>query len=300
MDARDPGPNGTPLPIVFTCFRANPSMCSTYSQIEDMNLISEIEITFPALPYGRSDIPLTVPFTVPLLGQTAPASPVTVDSYSSVSGTQWSQSLAGPGPHSAHWNPAASPQLNPTGQGSRAIYQKTGLSLNLTGLGALTVFAGFGSTNFFATWNKPGGPVEFAFTLTDDNHGIILSFSRTQNVRGSNNSANPVFTKIRATIPSTTPAALAFNFANVVGYTITASNRAAGDLPWTDFYLDSLTAVPVTVNTGNPANGFVYDLAGLLGTARSSASWQFQQQGALVAASQMWSNATTNFWTNNT
>ena len=46
-----------------------------------------LDLTFPALPYGRSDVPTSIPVLDPLPGDSGPPSAVVLDTYSSVSGT---------------------------------------------------------------------------------------------------------------------------------------------------------------------------------------------------------------------
>jgi hypothetical protein len=118
------------LPLVFDCYRAGP-MNVTYATLHERQLVAQVSITCSAAPYGRSDTPVSVQFQSPLAGMSAPPSPVTIDAFGSVSGTQWSASAAGPTGSSAYWNPAASPASNPAGLGMQAAYAKTGLSLNL-------------------------------------------------------------------------------------------------------------------------------------------------------------------------
>jgi hypothetical protein len=109
--------NTTPLPLLFDCFRAQPTIVSWgafYNKIPYGILV----LTFPALPYGRTDLPVTVDFPTPLAGRVAPPSPLAIDSYSSVTGNnQWSASAQSPvvGGDSAYWDPSASPADNPSG-----------------------------------------------------------------------------------------------------------------------------------------------------------------------------------------
>jgi hypothetical protein len=263
--------SSTSMPMLLDCFRAQPATVR-YGGPDGFSRYpyALLDLTFSALPFGRSDLPVVADFQAPIAGKSAPASPVTVDAWGSVSGAHWTASAIGPGGASAHWSTGTS------GVGSAATYTATGLSLNLTGLSALTVWAGFGSTGFFADWaQKQAGPVTFAFTLTDGTHSA--SFAVTRRAKASNNSAVPVFAKVRAPLPSGS-ALGSLNLAAVTGYTVKVTSRAAGDLPFTDLYLSQLLAVPVTNPASSaPAAGAVYDMAGILGTARTPVSLQFQQ-----------------------
>lgn len=121
---------GSSLPLIFDCYRAGPAQV-TYATLHERQLVAQVVLTFPAAPYGRSDTPVSVSFISPLAGLPAPPSPVTVDDFTTVSGTQWAASAAGPTGSSAFWNPAAGPANNPSGKGMTAVYSSTGLSLNL-------------------------------------------------------------------------------------------------------------------------------------------------------------------------
>ena len=276
--------DGNTLPVVFDCYRAQAAV--TYDLDIEQQLICWVDLTFPAAPFGRSDVPVTVEFPSPLTGHTAPAAPVNIDLFGSVSGSQWTQSTVGPGPHSARWNPASAPANNPTGVGLTASYTKSGLSLNLTGLSAVTFWAGFGSTSYFHNWCRLGGAVTFTLTLTDSG-ARTLSFHRVQKaVKGSNAGGSPLWTKIRMVLP----ASATFDFAHVSAYTLTARNTSA-DMRYSDFWVDSVIAVPAASGLLSPVRGWVYDLAGIIGTARAPASWQFQSAMSPVLVTKVFSDA---------
>ena len=261
-----------PLPLLFDCFRAHAAVWQ-WGGIDSLDRfpIGLMTISFEALPYGRSDVPVVVDFPAALAGKSAPPAAVVIDAYTSVSGTNWTTSTVGPTGNSAYWSP---PGGNPTGAGISAALTVTGLSLNITGLPALTVHAGFGSSAYYPHWARLGGRVTFAFTLTD-NASHVLKFSRTVKVTGSNLVQGPVFTKVRVPVPSSA----VFSFANLTGYTVTVTNRGTNDLQYTVCYLAGLTAVPPPSAVATPAQGVVYDLAGIVGTARAPVSLQLQQAG---------------------
>ena len=164
------------------------------------------------------------------------------------------------------------------GAGMTPVYTVTGLALNLTGLSALTFWAGFGSTFYYHSWARLGGRVTFAFTLTD-NAGKTLSFSATAKCNGGNSAANPVFQKIRVAIPQAGSPATAFNYANVAGYSVTVTNRSTADLRYTQCWISQLIAVPPPVAVAQPTAGAVYDMCMLPGTARAPVSLQLQLPG---------------------
>src|SRR5258708_7250846 len=130
---RDPG-TGPALPLLFDAFRAHASTW-TWGGVDQLGRfpIGILTITFDALPYGRTDVPVVVDFPSPLSGRTAPPPAITVDSFSSVSGAQWAASAQSPvaGGQSAFWDPGISPGNNPQGTGLAATYSKSGLALNL-------------------------------------------------------------------------------------------------------------------------------------------------------------------------
>lgn len=131
---RDPG-TGTAYPLLFDCFRAHATVVA-WGNVDQLNRfpIGLLTLTFEALPYGRSDLPVVVDFPLALAGRNAPPPPVNVDTFASVSGTQWAANLQSPvaGGQSAFWDPSASPANNPDGHGLGAVYTKTGLAVNMS------------------------------------------------------------------------------------------------------------------------------------------------------------------------
>jgi hypothetical protein len=417
------------LPLVLDCFRAT-AVVVDYSIVRDKALVSTVQVTCGASPFGRSDQPQVVDFQAALAGKSPPPAYVTLDDFASVSGSGWSGSLTGPGPQSAHWSPAgtgigyapaltrtvpqplnanwdfetgtapwtaigsstlsqsaawafsgshcasfhgdggtanpgmqsetfavtalstytASAQLNAGSVGlwglttiainwytaglvsiststsavygagrttsgilasvtdtapATAAYARIVITMtftppagtvlqvdnammvaglyaapcNLANLSAVTVWAGFGSTDFFWWARQLTGPASFTFTLTD-NTGKSLSFSADASPTVSNNSSAPVWVKVRAAIPS--PGAV--NLSRVASYSVKITSRYGFDLPWTDLYLDSLWAVPASLpGSSAPVTGMVYDLAGMIGSARSPMSLQLQQPPGVLA-----------------
>jgi hypothetical protein len=130
---RDPG-TGTALPLLFDCFRAHATVVQ-WGNVDSLNRfpIGLLTISFDALPYGRSDVPVVTDFPSPLAGRTAPPAAINVDTFSSVSGTQWAASTQSPvsGGQSAFWDPTIAPANVPSGTGQAAVYSKGSLALNL-------------------------------------------------------------------------------------------------------------------------------------------------------------------------
>jgi hypothetical protein len=271
-------------PLVFDCQRAT-SATPLYSLATEKALVSQVNLTIPALPFGRSDFPVTVPLGIPQAGNSPPPADVVLDNFTSVASPQFvTTTISVTGPNAALWDPAIAPASNPEGKGIFPLYTKTGLNLDITGLTSLTVNAGFGSTNYFPAWAVRGGPVTFRMTLTD-NASHTLFFSVTKSIKASNSINTPIWFKIKAPIPL----GQTFNYTNVTGYTIAASSIPntvlvnPPDLRWTQLILDDVRAVAVSKLTMQSGRAVMYDLSGVVGTARTSASWQFSQLGTASA-----------------
>jgi hypothetical protein len=261
------------LPLVLDCYRASATVVD-YSLSLDHGLVSTMALTFQAAPFGRSDVPVIADFPSPITGKSAPGSTVLIDGYTTVTGTHWSQSLQGPGSFSAFWNSGTD------GTGQAASYTRSGIGpFSLAGLNGLTVWAGFGSTVYFPWWGLRGaGPVQFTFTLTDGTHSA--STHVTRRVKTSNSSFVPVWQRIRVPVPVTG----SLNLSAITGYTIKVSGRAAGDLPYTELYLDTFQAVAyATTAAQQPVTGTVIDLAGIAGSARSPFTLQIEQPAGTVS-----------------
>jgi hypothetical protein len=255
------------LPLVLDCFRASPSK-PTYDLNDDQQFVATLEISFQALPYGRSDVSNQLSFASPLTGTVAPPSPVTLDSYSAVSGTDWAQSTKCiVGPHSARWSDA--------GGENAAFYEASVGSLNITGLSALSVWAGFGSDYYYYYYYYGSPPVTFAFTLTDGG-GRTLSFGTTRVITVGSSGDTPAWTQVTAKIPQKS----SFDYTTVSSYSLTISNNIGGGGSVLQFllaYLDDLTANPPTYGSAPGVRGAIYTLFGIEGTSHAPLSLQFEQ-----------------------
>jgi hypothetical protein len=268
-------PGATGLPMVFDCFRAQPTTV-TYGFLQNRVPYAVLNLTFQALPYGRSDIDglQQVAFASPLLGGVAaPPAPVVLDAFGTVSGTNWSRSttkfVVGPG--SAHFTPPSS--VN----GVTCTYTKTGLTANITGLPTLSVWFGQSyDTAHYGPWPAMISNVTLVWTLTD-NLGHTLSFHRTYNkCRWSNSQANPSWTRLSATIPQTSAT---FNYTSVASYKVAISNFSFQNAPVlhrVHAWLDAVTANPPSLSVPASQRGVVYSIMGTQGTARTPISCQFQ------------------------
>lgn len=279
---RDPGPGGTPLPLILDCFRAQPSKPVYSTQIEKQLNMLQIDLTIPALPYGKSDVQQQIAFASPV-----PASPppppaaVTLDTFTTIASTQCTQSSqAIIGPFAACWDPDDPVRVgDPGGQQTPFIYGPVTLSspVNITGLTALQHYLGFGS-RYYPNLDYRGRThgVQVAVTLTDTS-GNTLSFSRS-NLRLAVTpvAQAPVFTQVTIPIPQGNGT---FNYAAVASYLMTITNRQypVPRLGWVTCYLDHLQAVPPSQQVSPVTRGYLYTLAGLQGTARAPVSLTFAQ-----------------------
>jgi hypothetical protein len=257
------------LPLVLDCFRANPSK-PAYNLVDDKQFYATLTIEFQALPYGRSDTSSQLSFGSPLTGSIAPPSPVTLDNYSSVSGTDWSQSTQHIiGPDSARWD-GSEDESQPY-----AFYEASVGPADLTGLTALSVWAGFGSDFYYFYYYFGSPPVTFSWTLTDGS-GNTISFGTTRSVTVGATGDTPAWKQITAKIPQVS----GFDYTTVSAYSVTITNFAGGGgqaLQFLVAYLDDLTANPPTFGSAPGIRGAIYTLFGINGTSHAPLSLQFQQ-----------------------
>ena len=275
---RDPGPGGTPLPLIIDCFRAQPTV-PTYNTLFEKEVLGlQVTLTIPALPYGRADVQQQVSFAVPI-PQTPPPPPppVVIDQFSAISSSQCFQSSQCViGPRSCCWDPDQFG--DPGGQNTPFIYTASLVTpLNLTGMISAQMWLGFGSRYYTSLeYHGKTAGVSVYVTLTDTSGGT-LGFSRG-NLRlpCSPVAQQPVFSRVSMHIPQ---GSATFNYASVGGYTIEVINRhdRIRRLSWVTCYIDALTAYPPSQTTNPVPRGALYTLYGLAGTARAAATLAFQQ-----------------------
>jgi len=281
---RDPAngnPGGTPLPLVLDCFRAQPTVSVFNTELEKQLIGMQVELTIPALPYGRSDVQQQVSFAAPVpQSPPPPPAPVLLDNYAVISSTAVSQSTqCAVGPYTACWDPDSFG--DPGGQVTPLTYGASFTApLNLTGMTSLQLWLGFGS-RYYPNLDYHGKVhgVTMAVTLTDTS-GNALSFSRSGlKLPCSPVAQAPVFSRVTMHVPqgSTT-----FNYASVASYSLVCTNRQhpVPRLTWVTGYLDTLTALPPSATTNPVTRGSLVTLYGLQGTARAPVSLTFQQAPA--------------------
>jgi hypothetical protein len=280
---RDPS-NGNPgnvaLPLIYDCFRAEPSVPVFNSLFEKEILGTQIELTIPALPYGRSDTQTQVSFAAPVPANPPvppPPTSVVLDNFSSISSVQCFQSTqCVVGPYTACWDPDRFG--DPGGQETSFSYGSAFASpLNLTDMTSLQCWLGLGS-RYYANLEFHGKThgVSVYMTLTDTS-GNTLSFSRGNLLVPVSNSAQaPVFSRLTIPVPQTSST---FNYASVASYSLEIINRQdrVRRLSWVTAYLDALTAYPGSQYVSPVVRGAIYTLYGVAGTARAPVSMSFQQ-----------------------
>lgn len=257
------------LPLVFDCFRQlQPQV--TYSVAKDRDLYSQVQVSFQALPYGRSDVPQQLTFAAPVAGSpAAPPGPVLLDDYETVSGSHWSASAYHiTGAASAHWTAPSTINAGPT-------YTSTFSPSDITSRTVLQHWAGFASEDQYYYWIFFGMTASFSYTLRDSSGGL-LQFGKSLTATPSA-SQSPNWSLVSANIPQDA----SFNYGSVVSCSITITNSAGGQLNYTDVFLDDLTAQPVTTSgTAASVRGSVYTLHGIIGTSHAPLALQFQQPPA--------------------
>jgi hypothetical protein len=271
------GPDGQTgaLNLVWDCFRAHAATV-THDVIQNRQLISELVITFDALPFGRSDVLTPVVFDNPLAGQVPAPQPLTVDDYSAVSSSTspalWTQSPAAAlFTNSARWHHDLSDGNTPLN------YTRTlPAAVDLTGLGKLTFWLGLGADpGRWRAW-KRNTPVNVVVTLTDAS-ARTLSFSTRQAANTSEDQDWPKWNQVSLTIPQ----GRAFTYSNVTKYQITAWSEVHTHNHTTELdatgYLSGLRGIPAA-GPKRPASsrGADYVLYDIIGTAPSPLSVQCQ------------------------
>jgi len=266
---------GGGLPVVFDCFRAGATTYE-YSLLRDKSLISTMDITFQALPYGRSTDLETIAFAAPSAQWQQPADPVTIDNFATVSSQndpgQWSQSTqAAAGAFSAHWSRRWRDRPHYTHVLATPVQIGTRPKVSFwVGLGT--------SADQFHVWH--GGRVTCDIQLTDSS-GTTVQMAATVKCACSGLPNQPFWTRVSAAMPLTTD----FDVTAVASYSIKAWNTTdSGDgsrVLQAEFYLAGLEASSTAV--GSPqARGAAYLLRGVVGTARAPLSLQLQPAPATV------------------
>lgn len=278
---RDPSngnPGGVALPLILDCFRAQPTV-SVFNTLFERQLTGmQVQVTIPALPYGRSDTQVQMAFAAPVPNSPPPPpAPVVLDSFAAISSPVFTQSVqCAVGPFTGCWDPDSFG--DPGGQQTPLTYGASFTSpLNLTGMTSMQMWLGLGSRYYTSLeYHGKAAGVSVYLTLTDTS-GNTLGFSRAGlRLPVAPVAQNPVFSRVTMRIPqgSTT-----FAYASVASYNLEIINRhyPVRRLSWVVAYLDALTAYPSTQTVSTVVRGALHTLYGLAGTARSPASLTLQQ-----------------------
>lgn len=266
--------DGSGLPMIFECLRAGqPQPKYNLAWLGDH--MHAMTVTFAAQPYGRSDTTQRLEFASSVVGGTPPPAPVQLDDFSTLgTGAHFSASTQGVvGAHSAHWSASS---------GGFPAYAKTlGAAVDITGRTTLSFYFGLGAS-FFSYWQWSAGNVSFTLTLTDTTGGAghTLTMGLTQYCTSSDSTGSPQWQLVTANIP----ASGTFDFAHVASYTISAYSGFSGGskvlIP--DAYFNDLFAAPATAGVPASSRAAIYQLYGIIGSARSPLSVQVQQAAVSV------------------
>lgn len=297
-------PSSTGLPVVFDCFRAQPSV-TTYGFNNDREAgdgsayaMALVTINIQALPYLRSgnDGVQSLTFENGLVDGSAQKEAIQIDSFFNVNSMLpytdngktydnggWRKNTAQKPGSGALIGPASAEYMPPNPPWypwPDAIYSNDNIKVDLTGL--YTIGFWFGQSFDTAQWGKDPKFVsncKFNVTLTD-NFGRNLSFNvhngAAQKCKWGSDPNKPVWTWIPVNFPQNR---YAFNYSYVAGYTIRVSNWGNGQT--TGFvklkaWLNGFSAYPGTVSWADEPRSSVYSFPGLTGMARSPISAQIE------------------------
>jgi hypothetical protein len=280
---RDPtagNPGNAPMPLLFDCFRAQATVPVFNSLIEKSLCGMQIQITLPALPYGRSATQELISFAAPVpVGPAVPPppTPVVLDNFATIANPQCTQSTqCVVGPFTACWDPDSFG--DPGGQNTPLTYTTTfAAPLNLVNMTGLQFWLGLGS-RYYANLDYSGKTAGVAVYVTlTDSGGNTLPLARSNlTLPVAQFAQAPVFSRITLHFPRNSAT---FNYGAVTGYEVTITNRCdrIARLSWVTAYLDALTAMPGSQVVNPVTRGAIFTLSGLAGTARAPASLSFQQ-----------------------
>lgn len=280
-------PASSGLPMEFDCFRASPSVI-TYgfqNNAESANTAnpsgwakSLITLSFPALPYTHSgqDGIKTAAFQFGTLGGGTYVPGVQVDAFASVSGTGWTLNTAYAfgGSQSARYQ-APVPMKMPW---APAVYSKSGLSLNLTGMKVLTLWFGQSYDTQWPSDSNFVSNVTLSWTLTDtNNHKITFSGTQNKCAWGANPN-KPAWTRINAPIPQGLQKSV-FDYTKITGYSVRITNWAgSGTTGYVRMHawMSQVSATASTALWVQTPHGLVYSMFGQNGMARSPINAEIQ------------------------
>jgi hypothetical protein len=259
---------------IIKAFRQQPPQ-PAYDIKAERGCIQVITLMIPALPFLRSNTPQILQFaSSSTSGTPQPPSPVTLDSYNTVSGAHWSAQASGSiSGNCAHYTDP--------GTGAAAVYTSTFTAKDITGRVSLTHFLGLATTQSYGYYGygyrygfDPGNiSVGYIF---HDSGGHTISVGTAFYQYESYDLLHPNWALVSVSIPQ---GVAGFNYAAVTSVTVTVTNYRGSQLQGTDVYFDELVASSAT--TPRPVistRGAVYAM-NVKGTAHAPLSVQVQQTG---------------------
>jgi hypothetical protein len=282
---------GTPLPLVFQCFRASEAKV-IYDQDSEDELVGFVSLTFPALPFGLSAEFTTLPFPSPAVGWSSPPAPVRIDDLGAVSSStdsgDWSQSSqAVDDSFSARWDS--------TGSSASPDYTHVlAAPVDITGLDRIVFNFGLGTRNYH-DWHN--GRVTFTLSLTDSTGGPghTVDLGGHAWCTASNDPEHPFWQPVTFALPDSAT----FDFAHVAAWSLHAWRRVDwfGHLTLdSDAYLNGLTAEASAQAPIALVRGTTYRIGAPGGTARTLMAAQFQPPPPPVVTPQVISFSTPGAW----
>lgn len=254
----------TGLNAIIKCFRQQAPV-PTYDIKSERMCVQVITLTIPALPFLRSDTPEVLTFAASAGGAPAPPSPVTLDSYTTVSGTNWSaQSSGSINGNCAHYT-------HPSGT-APASYTSVFSAVDISALTSLTHYIGIAESGSY--WSYYGGfdpgSLAVAYTLTD-NAAHTITFGTSFYVSESFNTSAPNWNQVTLAIPQ---GVAGFVYTALTKVQVSITNYRGSQLVNTDVYLDELVASPSTsTKPVISTRGAVYGL-NIKGTAHAPLNFQ--------------------------
>jgi hypothetical protein len=303
LNGSDMGPS-----VIFDCFRGLASK-PVYSITDEQQLICQVDLTIPALPYGRSEFPEILAFKTNIRAASytvgSPPEPILLDWYEEIfEGNEFWELAEGAfgGGWAARW---------PCRPGFTPEYVKDfDEDHDLTGYTAITVHAGLATPSGYIYVREAGTNFSVHVDLIDASgvsFGLelgasepIIRFRRGRTSRNTKRGehGHPVYKKHPILVGERIPAG--FDITRVHGYRLRFSDCPRGTVDYDDIYIGRLWAYPPTSASRNasvpvPATsrGVVYDLNGIRGSAQTGVSITGQQYSStgMFAASAEFTSA---------
>ena len=289
--------------VVFDCFRGLASK-PVYSITDEQQLLCHIDLTIPALPYGRSAIPKILAFKTNIVDASyltdEPPDAILLDSYASIAGGNpgWSVATGAFGGSDAALFPAA--------PGTTPQYVKVfGTDQDLTDYTCITAHVGLATPAGGIYVRSTGTNFSVSVTLVDSmgvrfaleplEVGLSVPFRRGRTTSNTKRGEHgfPVYKKHPIIIGDNIPDG--FDITEVHGYSLSFSDNPNGTVDFNDVYIGYLWACPPTsaarsasVPVPKSSRGIVYDLNGVVGTAQAPitiTAQQFSYSGMFDATS---------------